>query len=123
MFPNMWSRGIIAVALCVTCVTGTLAALPAPVGTVAGGDTGGQSALRSVYTDPSDLTFRPWNRTWAASLDWQKDFWHVPEFFELLTEQQEEYTKTITGQEDAKAALDNIANYQEKLLKKDGLIK
>src|ERR1700751_1179596 len=45
MFPNMWSRGIIAVALCVTCVTGTLAALPEPAGTVAGGDAGGQSAL------------------------------------------------------------------------------
>ncbi len=84
---------------------------------------GGQSALRSVYTDPSYLTFRPWNRTWAASLDWQKDFWHVPEFFELLTEQQEEYTKAITGQQDAKVTLDNIANFQEKLLTEAGRIK
>ena len=41
----------------------------------------------------------------------------------MLTEQQEEYTKAITGQQDAKDALDDIANYQEKLLKKDGLIK
>ncbi len=47
--------------------------------------------------------------TWAASLDWQRDFWHIPEFFELLTEQQEEYTKAITGQQDAKVTLDNIA--------------
>ena len=46
---------------------------------------GGQSALKSVYTDPSYVSFRPWNRTWAESLDWQKDFWHIPEFFELLT--------------------------------------
>ncbi len=84
---------------------------------------GGQSALKSVYTDPSYLTFRPWNRTWAASLDWQKDFWHVPEFFELLTEQQEEYTKAITGQQDAKVTLDNIANFQEKLLTEAGRIK
>ena len=68
---------------------------------------GGQSALKSVYTDPSYVTFRPWNRTWAESLDWQKDFWHIPEFFELLTEQQEEYTKAITGQQDAKTTLDN----------------
>ena len=63
---------------------------------------GGQSALKSVYTDPSYVTFRPWNRTWAESLDWQKDFWHIPEFFELLTQQQEEYTKAVTGQQDAK---------------------
>jgi multiple sugar transport system substrate-binding protein len=84
---------------------------------------GGQSALRSVYKDPSYVTFRPWNRTWAASLDWQKDFWHVPEFFELLTEQQEEYTKAVTGQQNAQTTLDNIANFQEKLLKDAGRIK
>ena len=84
---------------------------------------GGQSALKSVYTDPSYLTFRPWNRTWAASLDWQKDFWHIPEFFELLTQQQEEYTKAITGQQDAQQTLDNIANFQEKTLKDADRIK
>ena len=59
----------------------------------------------------------------AGSLDWQKDFWHVPEFFELLTEQQEEYTKAITGQQDAKVTLDTIANFQEKLLEDSGRIK
>ena len=63
------------------------------------------------------MTFRPWNRTWAESLDWQKDVWHIPEFFELLIEQQEEYDKAITGQQDAKTTLDNIANFQEKILK------
>ena len=85
---------------------------------------GGQSALKSVYTDPSYVTFRPWNRTWAESLDWQKDFWHIPEFFELLTEQQEEYTKAMTGQQDAKTTLDNIANFQEKTAaRKTGRIK
>jgi multiple sugar transport system substrate-binding protein len=84
---------------------------------------GGQSALRSVYNEASYLTFRPWNRTWAESLDWQKDFWHIPEFFELLTQQQEEYTKAVSGQETAKAALDNVANFQEKTLKEAGRIK
>ena len=84
---------------------------------------GGQSALKSVYTDPSYVTFRPWNRTWAESLDWQRDFWHIPEFFELLTEQQEQYTKAVTGQQDAKTTMDNIANFQEKTLKEAGRIK
>ena len=59
---------------------------------------GGQSGLKSVYSKPDYLTFRPWNRTWAASLDWQKDVWHVPEFFELLVEQQEQFDMAITGQ-------------------------
>ena len=84
---------------------------------------GGQSALKSVYTEKDYVTFRPWNRTWAESLDWQKDFWHIPEFFEMLTEQQEEYTKAVSGQETAKAALDDIANFQEKTLKDAGRIK
>jgi multiple sugar transport system substrate-binding protein len=84
---------------------------------------GGQSALKSVYTEPSYVTFRPWNRTWAESLDWQKDFWHIPEFFELLTEQQEEYTKAVSGQQDAKKTLDDIAEFQEKTLKEAGRIK
>jgi len=84
---------------------------------------GGQSALKSVYTEPSYVTFRPWNRTWAESLDWQKDFWHIPEFFELLTEQQEEYTKAVSGQQDAKKTLGDIAEFQEKTLKEAGRIK
>ncbi len=84
---------------------------------------GGQSALKSVYTDPTYLTFRPWNRAWGPQLDWQKDFWHVPEFFELLTEQQEQYDKAITGQQDAKTTLDTVAAFQEKLLKESGRIK
>jgi len=84
---------------------------------------GGQSASMTVINDPSYVTFRPWNRTWAPSLKWQKDFWHVPEFFELLTEQQEEYTKAVTGQQDAKTTLDNIAAFQEKTLKEAGRIK
>ncbi len=49
---------------------------------------GGQSAIKAVYEDPKYVTYRPWNRAWAPQLDWQKDVWHVPQFFELLTQQQ-----------------------------------
>ena len=84
---------------------------------------GGQSAVKSVYTDPKYVTYRPWNRAWAASLDWQKDVWHVPPFFELLTQQQDEFDKAITGKQDAKTTLDNIAKFQENLLKENNLIK
>jgi hypothetical protein len=45
MFPDMWSRGIAVVALCVTCVTGALAALPAPAGPGLSRDSGGQDGL------------------------------------------------------------------------------
>lgn len=83
---------------------------------------GGQSAIKSVYNDPKYVTYRPWNRTWAPGLEWQKDTWHIPEFFELLVQGQEQYDLAITGQQDAKTTLDNIAAFQEKLLREAGHI-
>jgi multiple sugar transport system substrate-binding protein len=83
---------------------------------------GGQSAIKSVYSNPKYVTYRPWNRAWAASLDWQKDVWHVPQFFELLTEQQDQFDLAITGKQDAKTTLDNIAKFQQDLLTEAGLI-
>ncbi|HYN00771.1 MAG TPA: ABC transporter substrate-binding protein [Aestuariivirgaceae bacterium] len=83
---------------------------------------GGQSAIKSVYNDPKYVGYRPWNRTWAPGLEWQKDTWHIPEFFELLVQGQEQYDLAITGKQDAKTTLDNIAAFQEKLLKEAGHI-
>ncbi|MEM0906310.1 MAG: ABC transporter substrate-binding protein [Pseudomonadota bacterium] len=83
---------------------------------------GGQSAIKTVYNDPRYVEYRPWNRTWAQGLDWQKDVWHVPQFFELLVQQQEQYDLAITGQQDAQTTLDNIANFQQDLLEDAGLI-
>ena len=59
---------------------------------------GGQSGLRSVMADPEYDSLRPWNRAHKEMLDWQRDVWHIPEFFELLTQQQQEFDKAITGQ-------------------------
>lgn len=84
---------------------------------------GGQSAIKSVYEDPKYVTYRPWNRAWASQLDWQKDVWHVAPFFDLLTQQQDQFDLAITGKQDAKKTLDNVAKYQENLLKEAGLIK
>jgi multiple sugar transport system substrate-binding protein len=84
---------------------------------------GGQSAIKTVYNDPKYVTYRPWNRTWAVGLDWQKDTWHIPEFFELLVQGQEQFDLAITGKQDAKTTLDNMAAFQEKLLKEAGHIK
>jgi multiple sugar transport system substrate-binding protein len=83
---------------------------------------GGQSAIKSVYTDPKYVTYRPWNRAWAPQLEWQKDVWHVPQFFELLTQQQDQFDLAITGKQDAKTTLDNIAKFQQNLLTEAGLI-
>ena len=84
---------------------------------------GGQSAIKSVYEDPKYVGYRPWNRAWASQLDWQKDVWHVAPFFDLLTQQQDQFDLAITGKQDAKTTLDNVAKYQENLLTEAGLIK
>ena len=42
---------------------------------------------------------------------------HIPEFFEILTQQQQEFDKAITGQISAKAALDSVAEFQDKVLR------
>ena len=83
---------------------------------------GGQSGLKSVYTTPEYMEYRPWNHAFGPSLDWQRDVWHIPEFFELLVQQQEEFDKAITGQISAKEALDNIAVFQDDLLREAGRI-
>jgi multiple sugar transport system substrate-binding protein len=84
---------------------------------------GGSSALKSVMSMPEYDSIKPWNRAHKNQLKWQKDFWHVPEFFELLTQQQEEFDKAITGQVSAKDAMTAIATFQQELLSEAGRIK
>lgn len=83
---------------------------------------GGQSGLQSVMARDDYNSFLPWNRAHVEALQWQRDVWHVPEFFELLTQQQEEADKAITGQKSAKEALDSVAMFQEELLAEAGRI-
>ncbi|MGF1474223.1 MAG: extracellular solute-binding protein [Geminicoccaceae bacterium] len=83
---------------------------------------GGQSGLMSVMADPEYNDLRPWNRAHVEMIDWQRDVWHIPEFFELLTQQQEEFDKAITGQISAQEALDEVAEFQQFLLEDAGYI-
>jgi multiple sugar transport system substrate-binding protein len=84
---------------------------------------GGQSGMLSVMGNPEYATWAPYNQAYLDSYKWQKDVWHIPEFFPLLTEQQEQFDKAITGQISAKQALDTVAAFQDKLLREDGRIK
>jgi len=84
---------------------------------------GGQSGMLSVMDNPAYATWAPYNRAYLDNYRWQKDVWHIPEFFPLLTEQHEEFDKAITGQESAKQALDTVAAFQDKLLREAGRIK
>ena len=84
---------------------------------------GGQSGMLSVMDDPAYATWAPYNRAYLDNYQWQKDVWHIPEFFPLLTEQQEQVDKAVTGQATAKQALDTVAAFQDKLLREAGRIK
>ena len=68
------------------------------------------------------MTWAPYNRAYVEGLQWQKDVWHIPEFFPMLTQQQEQFDRAITGQIGAKAALDAAAAFQDKTLKEAGRI-
>ena len=78
---------------------------------------GGQSGLQSVHTSDAYMAYRPWNHAFGPQLQWQKDVWHIPEFFELLVQQQQTFDKAITGQISAQEALDSIATFQDELLR------
>ena len=78
---------------------------------------GGQSGLQSVHNSDAYMGYRPWNHAFGPQLKWQKDVWHIPEFFELLVQQQQTFDKAITGQISAQEALDSIATFQDELLR------
>lgn len=84
---------------------------------------GGAVSLMSINSKPEYNTFKPWNRAFVDSLGYQKDVWHIPEFFELLTEQQDELNSVAAGQTSASDALDTIAKYQASVLREAGRLK
>jgi multiple sugar transport system substrate-binding protein len=71
---------------------------------------------------PEYNDYRPWTRGHVAMRPGQRDVWHTPEVFELLTQQQEEFDKAITGQISAQEALDEVAEFQQELLEDAGRI-
>ena len=97
--------------------------LSVPVQTKFVKEGGGESGMLSVLNNPEYGTWSPYSRAFADSLQYQKDIWHIPEFFPLLVEQQEQFDKAITGQISAKQALDTVAAFQDKTLKEAGRIK
>ncbi len=84
---------------------------------------GGSVALVSLHSKPEYNSIKPWNRAFVDSLSYQKDIWHVPEFFELLTQQQEKLNAVASGQMSVSDALDAIAEHQDEVLREAGRIK
>jgi multiple sugar transport system substrate-binding protein len=79
---------------------------------------GGFPARTSILKSDAFLNAAPYNPTFAEAFTYVKDFWNMPEYNELLGIQGEYLNLAISGQMDAKEALDKIAEEQQAVLDK-----
>ena len=77
---------------------------------------GGLPATSTLIESDEFKALSPWTRAFADAVPHQRDVWKHPAFFELLTAQQEEFHKAVTGSQTAKEALDNAARRHETIL-------
>ena len=77
---------------------------------------GGLPSTKELIESDEFKGSRAWTRAFADTVPYQRDVWKHPQFFPLLTAQQEELHKAVSGEQTAKEALDNAASRQEQIL-------
>jgi multiple sugar transport system substrate-binding protein len=83
---------------------------------------GGKTGRRSILTDPKFLKATPYNETFAFSMGMTKDYWHVPEYVELLELYQKHIHAAVSGKVSAQDALDKTAEEHEEILRRAGYV-
>lgn len=84
---------------------------------------GGYTTNTKVFESEEFLNATPYNRAFAETMTFVKDFWNVPIFGQLLEVSQREFSRfIIEGQGTAQEAMDNIAAEHDKILKENGYI-
>src|SRR4029079_16686125 len=78
---------------------------------------GGLTAHLKVLNAPAFDSYFPWNPQFKQTLPLLRDFWHVPEYPKMLELQEQTLNAAVTGDTDAKAAVEKIAQGQEAILK------
>jgi multiple sugar transport system substrate-binding protein len=84
---------------------------------------GGNPTVKATVNDPQFDSINPWNRAYKYMLqsDRARDFWHEPNYAEMLAVQQEGWTAYASGQvTDATNTLNWIACQQQKILFDNG---
>ncbi len=81
---------------------------------------GGFTPHKEVLESDLFLNATPYNRAFAASFPYLRDFWAVPEYGELLDACQTNWNAVIVGSKSAKAALDEIARKHEQIFEANG---
>lgn len=84
---------------------------------------GGYTTNKKVFESEEFLNATPYNRAFAETMTFVKDFWNIPIFGQLLEVSQREFSKfIIEGTGTAQEAMDNIAAEHEKILIDNGYI-
>lgn len=85
---------------------------------------GGYTCNVRVLQTSEFLNLAPYNKAFAETMGFVKDFWNIPEFGDLLPPAQTAFSKyVVSGEGTAKEALDNIAKAHTEILTKAGYIK
>lgn len=84
---------------------------------------GGLTAHAKVLASAEFLDAKPFNRTFAESAPFVRDFYNIPEYNELLNVTQTNLNAAASGLKTAKQALDDTAREHTAILKKAGLLK
>ena len=81
---------------------------------------GGLTPYKEVLESDLFLTATPYNKAFAASFPYLRDFWAVPEYGQLLEACQTNWNAVIVGSKSAKEALDEIARKHEQIFEENG---
>ena len=80
-----------------------------------------QTGLKSVLDSPEWQKVNTYNKSFAnAMTHMHHDYWHLPEYPQLLDILQDEVTAASSGKKSVKEALDSAAERQEQLLEEAG---
>ena len=81
---------------------------------------GGFTPHEEVLQSEVFLNATPFNKAFAASFPYLRDFWAVPEYAELLEACQTGWNQVVIGSKSAKEALDEIARKHEAIFEDAG---
>jgi len=85
---------------------------------------GGMPVIKRVIDSDRYLTMHPYSKAYKDMITGARDFWHFPEYAEMLLVFQEEWHAYCAGEtKDAKTAQDKVARRQTEILKRAGYLK
>ncbi len=84
---------------------------------------GGLTANKAVLDSPQFLSYAPYNKTFAESQKFFRDFYNNPQYAELLESCQQAFNSVASGSAQPKQALDQLAAKHTAILEKAGVLK